>query len=128
MHRVCVVPKQIQRMYEICTLRRALVGFVGGRLRRKRRLRLERRRRRRLGKTLLSYLPSWSLQISWGMVVVFHGLESLYVLHLCRKHRTGLVVGVSPLLFGSEADLTVHSRCRRSISSGRSCLGTLSSG
>ena len=48
------------------------------------------------GNLILSYLPSWSLQFSWGMVGFFHGFESLYVLYLCKKHRTGFFVGVSP--------------------------------
>jgi Domain of unknown function (DUF4499) len=30
----------------------------------------------------------------WWFVFITHGLESLYTLHLCRKHRTGLVNGV----------------------------------
>ncbi|TFK90725.1 hypothetical protein K466DRAFT_660613 [Polyporus arcularius HHB13444] len=50
------------------------------------------------GNLILSYLPSWSLQFSWGMVSVAHGLESLYVLYLCKKHRTGVVVGAQYVL------------------------------
>lgn len=46
------------------------------------------------GNIILSYLPSWSLKFSWGMVVGFHSLEALYVLYLCKKHSTGLLVGV----------------------------------
>ena len=58
------------------------------------------------GNLVLSYLPSWSLQFSWGMVVVCHSLEALYVGHLCRKHRTGLIVGVSVMGFRSGLSLS----------------------
>ncbi|KAI0370804.1 hypothetical protein BV20DRAFT_966331 [Pilatotrama ljubarskyi] len=44
--------------------------------------------------TLRSIVPSWALTVSWSMVIVLHGLESLYTLHLCRKHRTGFLVGL----------------------------------
>ncbi|KAI0354497.1 hypothetical protein OH77DRAFT_506099 [Trametes cingulata] len=43
--------------------------------------------------TLRTILPSWTLTVSWSMVIVLHSLESLYTLHLCRKHRTGFLVG-----------------------------------
>ncbi|KAI0710735.1 hypothetical protein C8Q76DRAFT_738581 [Earliella scabrosa] len=49
---------------------------------------------------ILSYLPAWSLQFSWGMVIFFHSLEALYVLYLCRKHSTGLFVGAQYVLAG----------------------------
>lgn len=44
---------------------------------------------------LLANLPSWMLTFSWTILVVTHSLESLYTLALCRKHRTGFVLGVS---------------------------------
>ncbi len=50
------------------------------------------------GNVVLSYSPPWMTQFAWGLVVFFHGLESLYVANLCKKHRTGLVVGVSCIL------------------------------
>ncbi|KAI0755538.1 hypothetical protein C8Q74DRAFT_1304348 [Fomes fomentarius] len=52
------------------------------------------------GNIILSYLPSWSLKFSWGMVVGFHSLEALYVLYLCKKHSTGLLVGAQYVLAG----------------------------
>ncbi|KAI0738226.1 hypothetical protein C8Q80DRAFT_1113877 [Daedaleopsis nitida] len=79
------------------------------------------------GNIILSYLPSWSLKFSWGMVTVFHGLESLYVLYLCRRHRTGLVVGaqyvLSTLLLGfpviSDLRAQVHEARIDSIMKGK---------
>ena len=77
------------------------------------------------GNTVLSFLPSWSLQFSWGMVVFCHSFEALYVLHLCRKHRTGMFVGVSviaaPCVLRSTDDVGGH---RRSTSLGRFCSAT----
>ncbi|KAI1793650.1 hypothetical protein LXA43DRAFT_999813 [Ganoderma leucocontextum] len=56
------------------------------------------------GNTVLSFLPPWMVQFSWGLVLFFHSLESLYVATLCKKHHTGLVVGLqywlSALLVG----------------------------
>ena len=50
------------------------------------------------GNFVLSYFPPWMTQFAWGLVAFFHGLESLYVAMLCKKHQTGLFLGVSSLL------------------------------
>ncbi|PIL34671.1 hypothetical protein GSI_03451 [Ganoderma sinense ZZ0214-1] len=51
-----------------------------------------------LGNAVLSYLPPWMTRASWAFAVVVHGTESVYVAKLCRRHRTGLVVGLQYLL------------------------------
>jgi hypothetical protein len=38
---------------------------------------------------------SLALKIFWTTYCGMHGLEGLYALSLCRKHRTGFTVGVS---------------------------------
>ncbi|KAI0668186.1 hypothetical protein C8Q78DRAFT_980627 [Trametes maxima] len=54
---------------------------------------------------LRAILPTWMIPFSWTLVFVCHSLESLYTLYLCRKHRTGFVVGaqywIATLLLGS---------------------------
>ncbi|KAM5545705.1 hypothetical protein V8D89_000743 [Ganoderma adspersum] len=46
------------------------------------------------GNFVLSFFPPWMTQFAWGLVAFFHSLESLYVANLCRKHQTGLFVGL----------------------------------
>jgi hypothetical protein len=36
-----------------------------------------------------------ALRIAWAVLLIPHALESLYTFTLCRRHRTGLVTGVS---------------------------------
>ena len=60
------------------------------------------------GNIILSFFPSWMLRFSWGLLIFCHGLESLYVAYLCRKHSTGLVVGVSCSPIGSPPRAHVH--------------------
>lgn len=50
------------------------------------------------GNFVLSFFPPWMLRFAWGLLIFFHGLESLYVANLCRKHQTGLFVGVRYML------------------------------
>ena len=50
------------------------------------------------GNFVLSFFPPWMLRFAWGLLIFFHGLESLYVANLCRKHQTGLFVGVRCML------------------------------
>ncbi len=45
------------------------------------------------GRIARSYIGSYFKPVFWSFTGV-HVLESLYTLHLCRKHHTGLVVGV----------------------------------
>ncbi|KAI0697233.1 hypothetical protein C8T65DRAFT_698209 [Cerioporus squamosus] len=71
------------------------------------------------GNLILSYLPSWSLQFSWGMVAFFHGFESLYVLYLCKKHRTGLVVGAQYVLATLLLGFPVISDMRKQVQDAR---------
>ncbi|KAI0631407.1 hypothetical protein C8Q77DRAFT_1074502 [Trametes polyzona] len=68
---------------------------------------------------LLSNLPSWSLTFSWTTVVVFHGLESLYTLHLCRKHRTGYIVGLQYWLATLALGYPVWADMRRQVQAAR---------
>lgn len=53
----------------------------------------------------------------WWFVVVVHGLESLYTLHLCRKHRTGFVNGLlfvfCTLLVGAPIWVSMRQRIQR---------------
>ena len=36
-----------------------------------------------------------TVRFCWWLLVVSHGLESLYTFYLCQRHGTGLVIGVS---------------------------------
>ena len=52
--------------------------------------------------SLPSFIPSdgqyaiqFFLKFTAWVIFVLHSLESLYTFHLCRKHSTGLLVGVS---------------------------------
>jgi len=53
----------------------------------------------------------------WWFVVVVHGLEGLYTLHLCRKHRTGFVNGLlfvlCTLLVGAPIWVSLRQRIQR---------------
>ncbi|RPD53922.1 hypothetical protein L226DRAFT_554795 [Lentinus tigrinus ALCF2SS1-7] len=71
------------------------------------------------GNTILSYLPSWSLQFSWGMVAFCHGFESLYVLYLCKKHRTGFFVGAQYVLAALMLGFPVISDMRKQVQDAR---------
>jgi len=46
----------------------------------------------------------FTLKLIWGFMVITHTLESVYTYTLCKKHRTGFVVGasyvISTILFG----------------------------
>ena len=54
-----------------------------------------------------TYVPDWFIQSMWGVVVVVHALEGLYTLSLCRKHRTGLILGVRILIFWLALQVTL---------------------
>jgi hypothetical protein len=46
-------------------------------------------------RTIHAYLGGLStLKLIWQVIAVLHILESLYTLSLCKRHRTGFVVGV----------------------------------
>jgi hypothetical protein len=47
------------------------------------------------GVLLREFVGPGVISIGWGVFLGAHALESLYTLSLCRKHRTGLVTGVS---------------------------------
>jgi len=55
-------------------------------------------------KFLYPYVVRGLLQFSWGILVVSHGLESIYTYSLCRRHGTGFLAGaayvVATLTFG----------------------------
>ncbi|KAH9915590.1 uncharacterized protein BXZ73DRAFT_106141 [Epithele typhae] len=46
-----------------------------------------------LGRAMLSQMPFWVLRVCQGITVVGHGVQTPYVFYLCRKHRTGFVLG-----------------------------------
>ncbi|KAH9847773.1 hypothetical protein C2E23DRAFT_863142 [Lenzites betulinus] len=68
---------------------------------------------------LLSNLPSWMLTFSWSLLIVLHGLESLYMLHLCRKHRTGFVVGAQYWLATLALGFPAWTHMRRQVQAAR---------
>jgi len=47
------------------------------------------------GSLIRDIAGEWVLKLSWGTVVVFHLLESIYTVTLVKKHRTPFMVGVS---------------------------------
>jgi len=53
----------------------------------------------------------------WWFVTIVHSLEGLYTLHLCRKHRTGLVNGLlfvfCTLLVGAPIWVSMRKRIQR---------------
>lgn len=50
-----------------------------------------------LANTIVDSMPGGSTAVTviWGVVIVLHALEALWALYLCRKHRAGIVLGVS---------------------------------
>ncbi|PIL34673.1 hypothetical protein GSI_03453 [Ganoderma sinense ZZ0214-1] len=64
------------------------------------------------GNVVLSFFPPWMTQFAWGLLAFCHGFESLYVATLCRKHQTGLIVGlqywVSAVLVGFPTILSLR--------------------
>ncbi|KAI0824409.1 hypothetical protein BC628DRAFT_1420146 [Trametes gibbosa] len=68
---------------------------------------------------LLANLPSWMLTFSWSLVVGLHGLESLYTLHLCRKHRTGFIVGTQYWLATLALGFPAWTSMRRQVQDAR---------
>ncbi|OBZ73308.1 hypothetical protein A0H81_06761 [Grifola frondosa] len=56
------------------------------------------------GYALQSALSPWVIPSTWGFMSIVHALESLYTLSLCKKHRTGFIVGaqyvLATLVFG----------------------------
>ncbi|KAI0324280.1 hypothetical protein GY45DRAFT_1365151 [Cubamyces sp. BRFM 1775] len=69
--------------------------------------------------TLRTIIPPWTLQFSWSLVVVLHGLESLYTLYLCKKHRTGFIVGVQYWLATLALGFPVFTDMRRQVQDAR---------
>jgi len=51
------------------------------------------------GSLIRDFFGDWFIRFSWGLVVVFHVLESLYTATLVKRHRTPFGVGVSQLPF-----------------------------
>lgn len=47
------------------------------------------------GSLIRDAIGDWVIKLSWGTVVVFHVLESLYTMTLVKRHRTPFRVGVS---------------------------------
>jgi len=47
------------------------------------------------GSLIRDFVGDRIVQFSWGIVVVFHGLESLYTATLVKRHKTPFGVGVS---------------------------------
>ena len=47
------------------------------------------------GSLIRDFVGDRFVQFSWGIVVVFHGLESLYTATLVKRHKTPFGVGVS---------------------------------
>jgi len=49
-------------------------------------------------------IPTWFVKSCWIFVGVTHALEALYTYSLCKKHRTGIIVGaqyvVATFIFG----------------------------
>ncbi|EIW52586.1 uncharacterized protein TRAVEDRAFT_155352 [Trametes versicolor FP-101664 SS1] len=68
---------------------------------------------------LLANLPSWVLTFSWTILVVTHSLESLYTLALCRKHRTGFVLGAQYILTTLAVGFPAWVEMRRQIQEAR---------
>ncbi|CAL1702486.1 unnamed protein product [Somion occarium] len=59
-----------------------------------------------------SSIPSYVITGSWIFMMVVHFLEGLYTLSLCKKHRTGFVVGLQyfivTFLFGYPVFTDIH--------------------
>lgn len=47
------------------------------------------------GSLIRDVVGDWAIKLSWQVVVVLHGLESLYTVTLVKRHKTPFMVGVS---------------------------------
>ncbi|PBL02558.1 hypothetical protein ARMGADRAFT_1072014 [Armillaria gallica] len=70
------------------------------------------------GRIARSYIGSYFKPVLWSFTGV-HVLESLYTLHLCRKHHTGLVVGAQYVFFTVILGFNVWVDLRKRIQTAR---------
>lgn len=70
------------------------------------------------GRLARSYMDSYFKSVLWAFAGI-HALESLYTLHLCRKHHTGLVVGAQYVFFTLILGFNVWVDLRKRIQAAR---------
>ncbi|KAK0206562.1 hypothetical protein DFS33DRAFT_1381672 [Desarmillaria ectypa] len=70
------------------------------------------------GRLARSYIGSYLKPMLWSVAGI-HALESLYTLHLCRKHHTGVVVGAQYVFFTLILGFNVWVDLRKRIQAAR---------
>ncbi|KAL6306510.1 hypothetical protein BKA93DRAFT_748238 [Sparassis latifolia] len=73
----------------------------------------------KLGYWLQCNLPSWVIPSSCIFALVVHALEAIYTFSLCKKHRTGFVVGAQYVLSNFVFGYPVLFELRRHIHAAR---------
>ncbi|KAI0773104.1 hypothetical protein BD413DRAFT_603516 [Trametes elegans] len=68
---------------------------------------------------LRAILPQGMFTFAWSLVFGFHGLESLYTLYLCKKHRTPFFVGLQYWLATLALGYPVFSDMRHQVQEAR---------